>query len=254
MALMAAGAPTDSVRALLDVESLQVIGEISPQDGMYLYDPTLYAEAGQVGLRMTRLAMLAAGLDRVGKVLDFACGAGRVLRYLKAGFPDASITACDVTAHDVEFCARAFGVNGVVSHPDPSRIELDGPFDVIWCGSLLTHVDAGPWVQFLQLMERNLSPGGVLVFTVYGSLMADLLRTGINRLDLSPQQAEQVVRDYERTGFGFGAAEGRPEEGFGDCVASPPWVTTTLAEVTDLRLVLYTERAWIKQDVIACTK
>ena len=229
---MAAGATADSVRALLDVESLEVIGDISPDDGMYKYGPTLYAEAGQTGLRMTRLAMLAAGTPNADKVLDFACGAGRVLRYLKAGFPDAAITACDVTPGDVEFCARTFGVNGIVSDPDPAKIELDGPFDVIWCGSLLTHVDANLWVQFLKVMANNLAPGGVMVFTVYGSFVTDMLRTGQNLLSLTTEQAERAVRAYETSGFGFGAVEGRPEEGFGDCIASPTWVTTKLGEAT----------------------
>jgi SAM-dependent methyltransferase len=244
----------DSVRDLLDVESLQVIPDVSPDDGMHKYGPTLYAEAGQTALRMMLIAMLAAGTQRADKILDFACGAGRVLRYLKAGFPDAAITACDVTARDVEFVSETFGVTGIVSDPVPEQIKLDGPYHGIWCGSLLTHVDDDLWVRFLKVMAGQLAQGGVMLFTVYGSYVVDMLRSHENLLSLTPEQADRVVRDYEQAGFGFGAVEGRPEEGFGDCVCSPEWVCARLAEATPkLDLVLYTERAWIGQDVIACT-
>jgi SAM-dependent methyltransferase len=253
--LVGAGVTTESLRELLDVESLPVIEEVSPRDGMYLYAPDLYAEAGQTALRMIRLAMLAAGIERAGRVLDFASGAGRVLRYLKAGFPDADITACDVTQDDVEYCVQTFGVRGIVSDPDPSRIELDGRYDVIWCGSLLTHVDDVLWVRFVQVMERALAPGGVMVFTVYGARLAAGLRSGENLLGLTTEQAALAVRGYDATGFGFAAADDRPEEGFGDCIASPAWVTTTLREATPaLELVLHARNAWIGQDVVACTK
>src|SRR5687767_437617 len=112
---------------LLDDEQLEVVQDVVGNDGMYLYAPELYPVAGQTALRCVRLAMLAAKLETAERILDFASGGGRVLRYLRAAFPDAAITACDVAEHQVEFCARVFGATGVVSDPDPNRIKLDGP-------------------------------------------------------------------------------------------------------------------------------
>jgi SAM-dependent methyltransferase len=243
------------LQELLDDEPPQIIEEISRADGMYSYAPHLYAVAGRQGLRSIRLAMLAAELESPRTILDFACGAGRVLRYLTAAFPDAAFTACDVRPEHVEFCSRVFGVTGLLSRPDPDEIELEGPYDVIWCGSLFTHVDERLWRRFLALLGSVLAPGGVLVFTVYGRDATGLIRSGENRLDLTERQAEEVVRAYDEIGFGFGVATGRPEEGFGDCIASRAWVCTQLEQIVpDLSLLLYMEQAWIKQDVVACTR
>ena len=39
-------------------------------------------------------------------ILDFGCGFGRVLRMLKAAYPEARLTAADVKREGVDFCAR----------------------------------------------------------------------------------------------------------------------------------------------------
>jgi SAM-dependent methyltransferase len=241
-------------REWLEDGSLDVSREILPGDQLYnvayrLGGAEFYFRAGHRAVRCIRLALLAARRDTVESILDFASGAGRVMRYLKAAFPDASLTACDVLAQQVEFCERAFGAAGVVSKDDPAELELDAPFDLIWCGSLLTHVDADRWPGFLKLFESALSPDGVVVFTTYGRYVAHLLRTGENLLNLTEEQAKEVLRDYDATGFGFHAT---PTDG--DCVASRPWVCARLDEIPGLNLVIYLEASWMGQDVIACTR
>jgi hypothetical protein len=72
-------------------------------------------------------------------------------------------------------------------------------------------------------------------------------------LDLDPAHAGDVLRDYDEKGFGF-AADFQPETDHGDAIAARHWVTRTLDSYPRLRLLLYTERAWIGQDVIACEK
>jgi SAM-dependent methyltransferase len=226
-----------------------VTREIASNDAMYAYNPDSYFYAGQTALRCIRLAMLAAQLKTVGRVLDFASGHGRVLRYLKAAFPDAALTAVDIRGESVGFCSRVFGATGVVSTENPEEIELDGPFDLLWCGSLLTHVDSDRWVKFIKLFESILSPGGVAVFTVYGRLTARLLRTGENSLNMTEEQVKKVLRDYDETGFGF--QKTAPD---GDAVTSRTWACNQLDEAPSLDLLLYMERSWAGQDVIACAK
>ena len=151
------------------------------------------------------------------------------------------------------FCARVFGAIGVVSDADPQQIELDGPFDVIWCGSLLTHVDRELWLGLLDVMSSVLAPGGVMVFTVYGPLMAAALKRGDDWTKLQPEQVQQMVRDYDEHGFGYQAVAGR-HQGHG-VLATPAWVCAQLQETTpDLALVLYHQGVWLGQDVVACTK
>jgi SAM-dependent methyltransferase len=239
--------------AALDEEGdLDVVRDIGATDPMYAYAPEMYFAAGQAALRCIRLAMLAADLQRVSRVLDFGCALGRVLRSLRAGFPEATITACEIRKHDVEWCQKTFGernVVGVLSAWEPEQVRLDGQFDVIWCGSILSHIDKDRWTRFLKLFESNLAPGGVLVFTVYGPYIAELVRAGKSLLNLTPEQAAKVIRDYDETGFGFDVTR---EDG--DAIVSRSWVCQQLESVPSLELVGFAERAWLWQDVVACAK
>ena len=63
-------------------------------------------------------------------VLDLPCGHGRVLRALKAAFPGANFTACDLDQHGVDFCVRRFGAAGVYSNLDPNKIRIYANFDL----------------------------------------------------------------------------------------------------------------------------
>jgi SAM-dependent methyltransferase len=239
------------VDELLNGDFLEVIQEVIPNDPMYTYNPDLYAEAGHTALRFIQLAMLAHGQTAPPeRILDFACGGGRVLRVLKAAFPDAALTACDLRAPGVEFCERVFGATGLVSDAEPSEIELDGPFDLIWSGSLLTHIGPDRWIEFVKLWDRVLDPGGIVVFTAYGRFIAEEMRRGANTLNLEPEHVTQVLKDYDEQGVGFHTTEYD-----GDCLVSRPWVMTQLGqEAPKLDLLLYAEHSWLGQDVIACVK
>ena len=239
----------------LDGESLDVVKDVIPEDPMYVYDPELYFQAGRQALRCIRLAQLAARKEGapVTSILDFASGGGRVMRYLHAAYPDASLTACDLYHAGLDLCAEAFGARAVMSDLDPTKIELGETYDLIWCGSLFTHVGSDMWDTLLTLFDSVLRPGGLLVFTAYGRDTAALVRSGENMLDLTPEHAVDVLRDYDEKGFGF-AADFQPETDHGDAIAARHWVTRTLDRFPRLRLLLYTERAWLGQDVIACEK
>lgn len=251
--------PIARLGELLEGDSLEVIQEIAPDDPMYAYGPDLYFPAGKTALRCIQLAMLAARLETVETALDFACGKGRVLRVLKAAFPQAALTACDLWPEAVEFCSRTFGATGVVSEVEPGEVALGGPFDLIWSGSLLTHVDSARWIGFLELFESVLSPGGIVTFTVYGRATAQGLRDGTIPLTLNREQAAEVLREYDVTGFGFAPTiserRGRwRAPAVGDCVASRAWVCSQLERIPGLELLLYLERGWLGQDVVACAK
>jgi len=187
------------------------------------------------------------------RILDLPCGHGRVLRHLRADFPKAEITACDILKDGVDFCARTFGAVPAYFDPDPGRIELPGTYDLIWCGSLLTHLPESGWDGFLKLFTRHLDPGGVLVFTTHGRWPAGWLRSGAKRnYGLSPEKREEVLSGYDSSGFGFAQYGAGP--GYGVAFSSPAWVCGKLAaRLPDFRIVSLGEAAWAgHQDVVAC--
>jgi hypothetical protein len=137
----------------------------------------------------------------------------------------------------------------VLSHGDPDELPLEGPFDVIWCGSLLTHVDEDMWIKILTLFNRVALHGGVIVFTAYGRLVAEMMRAGENKLNLAEEQIEGALRKYDETGFSF-----QTTRWDGDTLASRQWVCAQLDKFPELDLLLYLEHGWLGQDVIACTR
>lgn len=85
-----------------------VINQISPRDAMYDGPESYFANARQA-LDCVRLAALAAEKSKVWDLLDLPCGHGRILRMLKAEYPDARLTCCDIDRDGVDFCAKLFG-------------------------------------------------------------------------------------------------------------------------------------------------
>jgi SAM-dependent methyltransferase len=244
--------PLSEPERLLDEEPPGVIRDISPGDEMYEDDIERYLDVGRSALRSVRLALAAAGAAEPGRVLDLPCGHGRVMRMLKAAFPDAELTACDIDEDGIRFCAEIFGAAPVLSRDDPSEIAVEGRFDLIWCGSLLTHFDAYRWPPFLSFFAESLAPGGVLVFTTHGETAAERWRTA-DRIEVA-RPIENVIADYEDDGFGYSDYPSAPKL-YGLSISSPSWVCAQLARVRELRLVGYAEAAWGGyQDVVSLVR
>jgi methylase of polypeptide subunit release factors len=96
-----------------------------------------------------KLAMLAASKSELNAILDFPCGHGRVLRNLKAAFPNAEITACDLDRKaKLIFVPKLFSAIHFTQIRS-RRNKIDRQFDLIWCGSLLTPMlDSKYWWGF----------------------------------------------------------------------------------------------------------
>lgn len=230
----------------------ELIREISPNDRMVTpRHPDAYFLWGDSALRCIRLAMEAVGMETSRSILDFPCGHGRVLRTLRAAFPEASLTACDIDRDGVDFCAETFGAEGVYSNDDLSAIRLREDFDLIWVGSLFTHLPAERWPLFLEFLQQRLGLGGLLVFTVHGPWYAEQIRAGTSPLGgVSEGALEKMLREYDNAGFGFSEYPNR--DSYGLSLSSPTVVTERLETFEQMRLVLYLERGWRgHQDVVA---
>ena len=138
---------------------VEVIQDISANDEMFQGNRTGYFKTAASCLRCVELAMQAAGMERPTSILDLPCGHGRVLRMLKARFPEAQLTACDTNRDGVEFCARTFDAAPVYASDEPSSTRIEGSFDLVWVGSLLTHFDKDRWRGFMDLFMSVLAPG-----------------------------------------------------------------------------------------------
>ena len=244
------------LKRLFEQETKNVICDISPNDRMFHDDEeSHYLSVGQSALRCIKLAMLAAGKDSadIQTILDLPCGHGRVLRTLSAAFSDAQITACDLLQDGVDFCAKTFHAIPVYSTDAPDRIPVEGGFDLIWCGSLLTHLSSDRWTGFLDFFNSHLNSGGILVFSVHGPSCVHAIREGRLSYGLKEGQLTQLLEDYSQRGFGY--VDYPNTIGYGISVSSTSWVLSKLEKLFNLRLLAYTEMGWDEhQDVIACVK
>jgi cyclopropane fatty-acyl-phospholipid synthase-like methyltransferase len=205
--------------------------------------------------------MLLAGSGEPSRVLDLPCGHGRVMRALRAAFRNAEITGCDLDRDAVDYCTRTFGATGIVSGEDLGAIRWPGAYDLVWCGSLLTHLPVEGWKEFLALFDRVLAPGGVLVFTTHGRRTAGWLRRRRTDAGLTLEQmyglttplADELLSNFDRSGFGF--VDYPRQEGYGISLSALPFVIGLAQRATGLGLVACLEHGWDEhQDVVACLK
>jgi SAM-dependent methyltransferase len=220
----------------------QVESRISPRDTMYTGDGAHYFKVGLSAMRAVEEAMRGANLSAVGRILDLPCGHGRVLRFLVRRFPQAAFTACDLDRNGVDFCARAFGATPVYSMTDLDALSFGTRFDLIWCGSLITHLDARATRALFRLFARHLAPGGLVLFSAHGDFVARRMPTGEFDYMLTGEQVETITGRYAGTGFGYEDYPG--QGGYGVALTSPAWIRARIEEVGGLKEVYFAERAW----------
>ncbi len=225
--------------------------EVSPRDHMWISGQQFYFDAGLDALACIQRALSTAHVTPTS-ILDMPCGHGRVTRMIRAAYPGAELMACDLDPDGVDFCAATFGAAAAYSREDVRDLQLPRSFDLIWCGSLFTHLDCDRWPSFLDFFARHLVPDGVLVFTTHGRQPIQFMTEGVYGYGLSPTEQRSFIAEYDRTGFSF-VAPGN--QSFGLSLSSVVFVCRELARVPMLRLIGAHEAGWVgHQDVYACTR
>ena len=144
------------------------IKQIAEDDEMYNTGKEWYFSVGFDGLRAILNVLQIGNVRSIGNILDLPCGHGRVGRYLRSAFPDAEMTFCDVNRSGVDYCAQTFSGRGIYSQIELEQVDLGRKFDLIWVGSLFTHIDYRRYKHWMEFLAGQLAPNGVLVVTLHG--------------------------------------------------------------------------------------
>jgi SAM-dependent methyltransferase len=236
--LLADPSLTETERELLS----KVSEKIYFNDTMYDGDGEHYFKVGLSAIRCIDKALAETQLTEIRTILDLPCGSGRVLRFLSQRFPLAEITACEIQRGPVEFCVRTFGARPAYSSVNLDEVLLEKEFDLIWCGSLATHLNQRDLVRLFKLFIRHLVPGGLVVFTTHGDFVAQRIPRREFDYLIPDEQIDRIGRDYPQTGYGFTDYAG--EDNWGVSLTSPEWIRARVRELGDLREVYFKARGW----------
>jgi hypothetical protein len=224
---------------------------IAPDDEMYDGNDAHYLSRGASALN---LIFAASELAQVSPqaILDFGAGAGRVLRWIRAAFPNARLGAADLREQDMAFCRDQFQAEAWESGVDIAALEAPGSYDVIWVSSVLTHLSAENCGRLVDKLMSWTNPGGLLIMSTHGRT-ALLPQNHEDGYTLEADDWRDVQNQYATSGFGY--ADYPDEAGYGVSLTKLSWWGALVERMPCARMVLLSEgMLGAHQDVVAIQK
>ncbi len=121
-------------------------------------------------MRQITSALYPQGLGGL-RFLDFACGYGRLLRFLVHAMPPEQIWGAEIQPDAVAYVSERFGVHPLHSPAEPEAFEPQQTFDVIWVASLFSHLPEPLFSRWLQRLTDLLTPDGILCFSTHDAVL-----------------------------------------------------------------------------------
>ena len=234
---------------------IEVSRIISPDDAMWRPQPNekTYLAAGKTVADTIRVIQHLANQEPKS-ILDYGCGHGRILRWLQAYWPDAKLSGADIRRGQIDFCAKTFGATPILLDKPFSQIQLPSTYDLIWLGSIFTHIDAASWRELIVLLKRFTNKNGILCFSFAGRKVYEMIKREDKGALIEAEPKEKVaalLSGYESGGFGFLPqleSNGRP---WGRSLVQLTWALNICLELGG-KVVVLSEEAYAKrQDIIA---
>lgn len=112
-----------------------------------------------------------------GRILDFGCGAGRMIRWLKDEARKHEIWGVDIGSEHVFWCQQHLTppFHFATTTTLPHLPFEDRSFDFIYAGSVFTHIDDLARMWLLEL-QRILTEGGMFYATIHDKKTVELLQ------------------------------------------------------------------------------
>jgi SAM-dependent methyltransferase len=156
------------------VPPIELATRVGPGPGA---DPIESYERAGADVRARVESMLPEGWTFEGRrVLDFGCGAARVLRHFLDEAERAEFWGCDIDGASIDWVRANLSppLRCFRNAPAPPLALPSDSFDLVYAASVFTHIDAR-WSDWLLELHRILAPGGVLVASFLGEGMWEAL-------------------------------------------------------------------------------
>ena len=233
------------------------IAKVSPNDRMfYRFEDEVETMTKYFGVGMSALSIIntvALNSEKeIENILDFPCGHGRVTRFLKSAFVNAEIYGSDIDEDGLSYCKQVFNVNTFKSNLDYSLIESPSvKFDIIWVGSLLTHISEKDAIDLFKFLRNLLDKTGRIIITCHGqNFINQLLK---NPHGLSGMQVENFVNNFKSNKYAFESWKEHSNEytrntDYGLSAVTKKGMDTIL-ESLDISIQNYLVEGWCGHDV-----
>jgi SAM-dependent methyltransferase len=154
-----------------------------------------YLASGREDCDSMRQLLIASGapIERAERVLELGCAAGRMLRCLADLADTRQLWGTDIWASAIVWCQDHLcpPFNFATTTTVPHLPFEDRSFDLVFCGSVFTHIDERAEAWLLEL-HRILRPGSRLYLSLND-------RHAVGLFD-GEGRPEEYLRYYERAG------------------------------------------------------
>ncbi len=107
------------------------------------------------------------GVEGPNRLLDFACGYGRALRFIVDDLGADRVSGCEILPDAALFVQSTLNATGLLSSSSPADLAIDGPYDLVVVSSLFSHLPEATFVPWLAGLYELVADGGLLLLTVH---------------------------------------------------------------------------------------
>ena len=132
---------------------------------------------------------------------------------------------------------------------------LPEQYDLIWLGSVFTHLPMEEWFHLLNRLRQFVKPGGMLSFSFAGRTVFETLARGNTWLieEKDKPKIDRMIANYREDGFGFYEHRKGALGRWGRSIAKPEWVVE-FCRNNGGKIIYFSEAAYAgRQDIIIVT-
>jgi cyclopropane fatty-acyl-phospholipid synthase-like methyltransferase len=226
--------------------------QISDTDAMFNNNIEHYFATGASALNCI-LSSLALVDLKPKTILDFGCGSGRVTRWLRAAYPNSDIHGYEITPKDLSFIKIHFNAIPHLSEINMDKLKSQHKYDLIWVGSVFTHLSSEKSIQLFEKLISWLNQDGILIFSTHGKFV--LNNGGSNNCfyGVEPSKWADVANNYKNIGYGYADYQNYPD--YGISVSSLDWWARYINKHKNIRINSMGEILWDDHhDIISVQK